>query len=69
MSDLVSTDPQSYIMAAANSTLINNGPSTIKYEGLAAVSKAKEKQAKHQLQLERINQKRELEVRVKDDFK
>ena len=56
-------------MAAANSTLINNGPSTIKYEGLAAVSKAKEKQAKHQLELERINQKRELEVREKDDFK
>lgn len=49
-------------MAAANSTLINNGPSSIKYEGPAAVSKAKEKQAKHQLELERINQKRELEV-------
>ena len=43
--------------------MINNGPSSIKYEGPAAVSKAnKEKQARHQLELERINQKRELEV-------
>ena len=52
-------------MAAANATLVNTGPSTIMLEGPAAVSKAREQQAKHERDVERINHRREIEVRRK----
>ena len=49
-------------MAAASATLMNTGPSTIMLEGSAAVSKAREQQAKHERDVERINHRREIEV-------
>ena len=49
-------------MAAATATLMNTGPSTIMLEGPAAVSKAREQQAKHERDVERINHRREIEV-------
>ena len=49
-------------MAAANAVLVSKHPSTIMIEQPATNSKKLEMEAKHDLELERIKNKRELQV-------
>ena len=55
-------------MAVANATLISKHPSTIMVEGPAQISKKQEMEAKHDLELERTKNKRELQVANKKFF-
>ena len=50
-------------MAAANATTVSKHPSTIMVEAPATVNKKQEMEAKHDLELERIKNERELKVR------
>ena len=50
-------------MAAANATKVSKHPSTIMVEAPATVSRKQEMEAKHDLELERIKNERELKVR------
>ena len=52
-------------MAVANSTVLSKHPSNIMFEGPAQISKKKEMEAKHDLELERTKNKRELQVGYK----
>ena len=54
--------------ATANATLVSKHPSTIMIEQYATNSKKLEMEAKHDLELERIKNKRELQV-VNNDQK
>ena len=47
-------------MAAANATMVSKHPSTIMVEAPATVNKKQEMEAKHDLELERIKNEREL---------
>ena len=49
-------------MAAANATTVSKHPSTIMVEAPATVSRKQEMEAKHDLELERIKNERELKV-------
>ena len=49
-------------MAAANATTVSKHPSTIMVEAPATVNKKQEMEAKHDLELERIKNERELKV-------
>ena len=49
-------------MAAANATTVSKHPSTIMVEAPATVNKKQEMEAKHDLELERIKNERELQV-------
>ena len=49
-------------MAVANATLVSKHPSTIMVESPAQISKKQEMEAKHDLELERTKNKRELQV-------
>ena len=51
-------------MAVANATLISKHPSNIMVEGPAQISKKQEMEAKHDLELERTKNKRELQVAI-----
>ena len=51
-------------MAAANAILVSKHPSTLMYEDHATINKIiQEMEAKHDLELERIKNERELKVR------
>ena len=49
-------------MAVANATMVSKHPSTIMIEAPATISKKKEMEAKHDLELERIKNDRDLKV-------
>ena len=49
-------------MAAANATMVSKHPSTIMVEAPATVNKKQEMEAKHDLELERVKNERELQV-------
>ena len=49
-------------MAAANANTVSKHPSTIMVEAPATVSRKQEMEAKHDLELERIKNERELKV-------
>ena len=50
-------------MAAANATKVSKHPSNIMVEAPATVSRKQKMEAKHDLELERIKNERELKVR------
>ena len=49
-------------MAVANATLVSKHPSTIMIEQPATIKKKEEMEAKHDLELERIKNERDLQV-------